>query len=92
MDLCGESQCTINIFKFYEININKMLFAAFSHIFTALNTIFLYNDIYKNVIRDKVHKSMIEKDFQKMKSALGEAKFLSFMAADEILKNNFVSN
>ncbi len=35
---------------------------------------------------------MIEKDFQKMKSALGEAKFLSFMAADEILKNNFVSN
>ena len=35
---------------------------------------------------------MIEKDFQKMNLALGEAKFLSFIAADEILKNNFLSN
>ena len=35
---------------------------------------------------------MIEKDFKKMNLALREAKFLSVIAADEILKNNFLND
>ena len=44
------------------------------------------------MVGGRLHNSMIEKDFKKMNLALGEAKFLSVIAGDEILKNNYLND
>ena len=48
MEMCDDTHCSLNV-----LNVNRIFFACLIHTFTATMTILLYNDIYKNVIRDK---------------------------------------